>query len=288
MPCFWGKLFVLGDIVYMIACSTEYGDLLISRSTDGGNSFDAPVPLIRGSNGKNGNDGVHKNPQPPVIFNDRIYFSLEWGCWANEQFCHAPMVCSAPLCSDLLNPENWAFTPPKKFERFASELDHLPLNSMTIEGTLVITPKGELYDVLRFSGDRQALCYKVNTNDPHAPLEYACVMPFSANRSKFTIKFDGFSGYYYSVATVIHDEKNHWTRNYLCLLKSKDLRSWENALAIYDKRNCSPQKTGFQYVDFDFYGEDIVFVCRTAINEPNDYHNSNYQTFDTIKNFRSL
>ena len=35
-------------------------------------------------------------------------------------------------------------------------------------------------------------------------------------------------------------------------------------------------------------GEDIIFVCRTALNNPNDYHNSNYQTFDIIKDFRNL
>ncbi|MBQ9117570.1 MAG: hypothetical protein IJY04_11160 [Clostridia bacterium] len=29
-PCFWGKLFIRKDELYMLACSTEYGDLLIS------------------------------------------------------------------------------------------------------------------------------------------------------------------------------------------------------------------------------------------------------------------
>ena len=78
MPCFWGKLFLHKGDVYMLGCSTEYGDLLIGRSTDGGKTFGAPVTLLRGSNGKSGHCGVHKNPQPVFRHKGRIYESLEW------------------------------------------------------------------------------------------------------------------------------------------------------------------------------------------------------------------
>jgi hypothetical protein len=53
-PCFWGKLFVHGGTVYMLSASTEYGDLLIGRSLDGGFTFGEPTVLLRGGNGKNG------------------------------------------------------------------------------------------------------------------------------------------------------------------------------------------------------------------------------------------
>ena len=76
MPCFWGKLFVHRGELYMLACSTEYGDLLIGKSTDGGRTFGAPVTLLRGSNGKNGSTGVHKNPQNIVHYKGRIYETL--------------------------------------------------------------------------------------------------------------------------------------------------------------------------------------------------------------------
>ena len=61
MPCFWGKLFVHKGELYMLSCSTECGDLLIGKSTDAGKTFTTPVALLRGSNEKNGNTGVHKN-----------------------------------------------------------------------------------------------------------------------------------------------------------------------------------------------------------------------------------
>ena len=57
-PCFWGKLFVYNDEVYMISVSTEYGDLLIGKSIDGGKTWCEPVILLRGSNGKKGFAGV--------------------------------------------------------------------------------------------------------------------------------------------------------------------------------------------------------------------------------------
>ena len=77
MPCFWGKLFIHNNELYMISCSTEYGDLLIGKSVDGGKTFTSPTVIMRGSNGKNGQCGVHKNPQNVLVHNNRIYITIE-------------------------------------------------------------------------------------------------------------------------------------------------------------------------------------------------------------------
>ena len=42
------------------------------------------------------------------------------------------------------------------------------------------------------------------------------------------------------------------------------------------------------YVDFEIEGDDIIYLCRTAINRPRTYHDSNYSTFHRIKNFREI
>jgi hypothetical protein len=288
MPCFWAKLFIHKNELYAMACSTEYGDLLIGKSTDGGKTFTTPTTLLRGSNGKAGNDGIHKNPQPPLIYNGRLYQTLEWGSWDNKDFCHAAIVASIDENADLLDAENWSFTPPKQFD--PSEVSHLnlPKCSMTIEGTLVVAPDGKLLNVLRFAGSGHAICYEIDTTNPDAPLKFYGLINFPAHLSKFTIKYDEKSGYYYSVATKIHDKANPTARNLLSLLKSKNLVDWQTVKDIYDYTDCDPKYTGFQYVDYEFNGEDIIFVCRTALNNPNDYHNSNYQTFDIIKDFRNL
>ena len=171
MPCFWGKMFIHKGELYMLSCSTEYGDLLIGKSVDGGKTFSAPDCLLRGSNGKNGNDGIHKNPQNLFVHNGRIYNTLEWGTWANKEYCHAAMVMSCDMNDDLLVPENWSFTPPRKFNpNFAPEVSHLPYCTMTIEGTLVADPGNRLLNVMRFGGDRCVLAYEGNTQDHEAEL----------------------------------------------------------------------------------------------------------------------
>ena len=60
MPSFWGKLFLHRGDVYMLTCSTEYGDLLIGKSSDGGKTFSAPITLLRGLGGKGPKGGIKK------------------------------------------------------------------------------------------------------------------------------------------------------------------------------------------------------------------------------------
>ena len=288
MPCFWGKMFIHKGELYMLSCSTEYGDLLIGKSTDGGKTFSAPVCLLRGSNGKNGNTGIHKNPQNILVHNGRVYNTLEWGTWANKEYAHAAMVMSCDVNDDLLVPENWSFTPPRKFDpNFAPEVSHLPYRTMTIEGTLVEDPQGRLLNVMRFGGDRCVLAYEVSSWDHEAMLTYSHCIPFPANLSKFMMKYDPVSKQYYSIASRLH-ETIETKRNLLSLLSSEDLERWYLVTDLLDYSHQDPTKIGFQYVDFEFEGDDIIFLCRTAINKANSFHNSNYSTFHRIKNFRQI
>ena len=288
MPCFWGKLFLHKGDVYMLGCSTEYGDLLIGRSTDGGKTFGAPVTLLRGSNGKAGQCGVHKNPQPVFRHNGRIYESLEWGAWANKEFCHAAMVMSCDENADLLNPENWHFTPPRKFDHFIPALAELPKATQTIEGTLVLSPEGDLLNIMRFGMHGKVLAYRVNTEDPDAPLTFHSLIDMPTTTTKFAIKHDSVSGYYYSIICRIHPGEGNQRRNLLSLVKSADLRSWALVCDLVDYSHCDGDTHGFQYVDFEMEGADILWLCRTAMNNPHNYHDANYTTFHRILNFRNL
>ena len=71
-------------------------------------------------------------------------------------------------------------------------------------------------------------------------------------------------------------------------MASSDLKSWRVVCDLIDRRYESIEKIGFQYVDFEIEGDDIIYLCRTAINGANNYHDSNYQTFHRIKKFREL
>ena len=288
MPCFWGKMFIHNGELYMLACSTEYGDLLIGKSVDGGRTFSAPVTLLRGTNGKKGNVGVHKNPQNILRHNGRIYETLEWGAWANKEYGHAAMVMSCDEKDDLMVPENWSFTEPRTFEHFAPEVADLPIPTMTIEGTLAVSPDGKLLNLRRFGKRDHAIAYEVNTVDHEAQLTYSHLINFPANFSKFMIKYDKISGKYYSVATRLYEGGHDSARNYLTLMVSEDLVNWQDVCVLQDYRHCHWQEVGFQYVDFEIEGEDIIYLCRTAINGANSFHNSNYATFHRIENFRIL
>ena len=286
MPCFWGKLFIHEGELYMLACSTEYGDLLIGKSQDGGKTFSAPIALLRGSNGKNGNDGVHKNPQNIVRHNGRLYLTLEWGAWKNKAYCHAAMVMSCDENADILIPKNWSFTEPKKFSPAdAPELHGMPECTMTIEGTLVVSPDNKLLSIMRFGKNGHAIVYEVNARKHDSPLEYSYCMSFNANLSKFMIKFDPQSGRYLTIANYIYNDT--CKRNYLVLMESVDLKKWNIVCDLIDFRDFDKNLIGFQYVDFEIENDDIIYLCRTAINNAHSFHDSNYSTFHRIKNFRT-
>ena len=287
MPCFWGKMFIHKGELYMLSVSTEYGDLLIGKSIDGGKTFSAPVCLLRGSNGKGGNSGVHKNPQNMVIYNGRLYASLEWGSWQSP-CSHAAMVMSCDVNDDLLDPASWSFSKPRKFAHFAPEVSEQPMSAFTIEGTLAEDPNGRLVNMMRFQMFGKALVYQVDCEDHDAPLSYLRLMDFPANYSKFMIKKDEVSGYYYSVGTRVNDWSTPHMRNLLSLLRSRDLESWEIVCDLLDYTHMPKNDIGFQYVDFEMEGDDLIYLCRTAINGAHNFNDANYQTFHRIKNFRNL
>lgn len=288
-PSFWGKLFIHNGEVYMLSCSSEYSDLLIGKSVDGGKTFTEPTLLLRGGNGKNDEAGVHKNPQPVVYHNGRIWNTLEWGSWGRGY--HAPMVMSAPIDSDLLDASSWSFSEPIKYD---PSWKGLPEGNSTgnIEGCLVES-QGKLYNIMRYDMSAmtpnygKVIMYKVNDEDPEAPLEYERCIDFPANHSKFEIKYDEVGHKYYSLATRIIDTEHAHARTLLSLMVSDDLINWSVKCDVINKLECDPHKVGFQYVDFIFSGDDILFLCRTAMNGARNHHDTNYQTFHRIPNFRA-
>ena len=284
-PCFWGKMFIYGGDLYMLSCSTEYGDLLIGRSTDCGRTFCEPTILLRGSNGKKGECGIHKNPEPVVEFGGRIWNTLEWGSWGRGY--HAPMVMSAPVGSDILSADSWSFSEPVKYD---PTWDGVPSGPSTgnIEGSLVIRD-GNLYNIMRYDMSKLsrrsglAVVYRVDTDDPESPLTFERCMEFPANNSKFMIKYDERTGKYYSLATRFISQKTAYDRTLLSLMSSDDLMAWNVVCDVVDRRCDDPRKVGLQYTDFIIEGDTIIFLCRTAMNGAASFHDANYSVFDNLK-----
>ena len=214
------------------------------------------------------------------------------------------MSCSVD--SDPLNPESWTFTEPKLFECFVPEIAVLPKFTVPIEGTLVLSVDGKLFNIMRpcsyflpmTIADPEsdlaklvmkgcAISYEVDTKNHSAPLSFSHIIPL-ATFTKFMIKYDSISKKYYSLVCRVHDETKCRARNVLSLFSSDDLKEFTLVTDILDYSDGDSSKIGFQYVDFEIEDDDIIFLSRTALNNANNYHDANYSTFHRIKNFRNI
>lgn len=130
------------------------------------------------------------------------------------------------------------------------------------------------------------LGFLVNTDDPNAPLEYDEAIEFPGNHSKFVIRYDSVSGKYFSVVCYIRGAQHAADRNLCTLLMSDDLKNWEVAVDLVDETQSDPRQVGIQYVDFLFDGDDLLMLCRVAMNGAHNFHDSNYSVFKRVENFR--
>jgi len=279
-PCFWGKMFLVKGALYMLAVSNEYGDILIGRSDDEGETWSMPSVLFRG--GANTKEaGLHRAPMPVLIEGGRVMTDVQYGAWGKHIMTDA--VLSASADSDLLRSENWSCT---RFWRPAME-ESAGMEGVIggIEGSIVKKPDGSIADFLRYA-DGKWLLLNYSPDDEHGDLKFDRLIDFPATASKANVIFDEKSGCYVSLASYMLEEPRT-KRNLLSLLYSKDLINWKLASHILDYRNENPQEIAFQYVDFFIEKEDILFQSRTAFNNAKNFHDSNYATFHRIKNFRS-
>lgn len=292
MPCFWGELFEHRGDIYMLAVSAEYGDLLIGRSTDDGKSFCTPTPLVRGSC-SNYIPGPHKNATAVTEHDGRIWASIEYGAWDEYGGHFYFTFASADANGDLLEPSNWLFSEPLKYS--PEWKGAFPGRTRgALEGNAVVSPDGKLYNILRYETEKTDNHYgkipvlEADTKNPEAPLKFSHFATLEANKSKFEIKRDALSGKYYTIADRIRNGDCTRHRNLLSLFVSDDLRTFRLVKDLIDYTNEDPLMVGVQYCSFVYDGDDILFVCRTAVGGAHSYHDSNYITFHKIKNFRQL
>jgi hypothetical protein len=227
-----------------------------------------------------------------MIHDGRMWFTMEWGAWALGT--HAAMVGSFPVGADPLDASSWLFSEPCPYDPTWEGTGDGP-SAGNIEGTLAVLPDGNLYNIMRYDMGRtkerfgKVLAYRVDTKNPEAKLIYDHAISLPGNHSKFMIRYDEVSGYYYTIICRITDAGKVSDRRLLSLMKSKDCENWELVIDLIDKRaEAAPEDVGFQYPDFFIDGNDILFLCRTAMNGAANFHDSNYSTFHRIRNFRLL
>lgn len=289
-PCFWGKLFCHRGELYMLANSTEYGHLMIGKSQDEGKTWSAPVILLPGA-GLPTSRGPHKAPMPVVELDNRLYTGIDYGSW--ETGGHGSALLSIDADADPMGAENWCLTSPLPFDnRWPGAAEGKSIGA--IEGNAVVGPDGEIYNVLRYQmagvctpAYGKALVLKGNKHQPEAPLTFHSFAEFNGgSNSKFDLVYDEPSGLYWAICSEVVDERTPWQRNVLSLAVSRDLQRFEIVERLLDYRREDPHAVGFQYVSFLIDGEDILYLCRTAINQANNFHDANYSTFHRIERFR--
>ena len=286
----WSKLFWHQGAVHIIGtdhCDSSGGRLngrmVIRRSDDDGRTWSAADTAQTGL--LSDEDGYHTAPTAVVVHAGRIWKGFEFAPRLDRRTWRT-FVISAPVDANLLDRSSW---------RFSQQLDSWD-DYQWIEGNMVTAPDGELVNVLRtndrrhqegYGSEQPAAIVHVSADGTalsHDPV--ADRVAFPGGGTKFTIKRDRASGRY--LALVNPQEGPDRYRNVLALSASDDLRRWRVGKEVL--RHPDPAAHAFQYVDWDFDGEDIVFASRTAYDDDaigaHRAHDANYLTFHRLAQFR--
>ena len=290
---FWSTLFTHRGALYILGADKHHGNAIIRRSTDGGETWTTPVDGTTGLLRDNGD--YHCAPVPVLEHRGRLWRGMEWRnppvAWGiNYRAC----MMSAPVDADLLDAANWTFSEFLPSDRSWNGGDM----GAWLEGNAVVTPGGELVDLLRVqtrSPDERAAIIRIGADGKTASFDPATgFVPFPGGAKKFTIRFDPQSRLYWSLATIVperHRADNPGSiRNTLALTCSPDLTDWTvRCILLYHPDRA---KHGFQYVDWLFEGEDIIAACRTAYDDgmggAHNNHDANFLTFHRFAGFRRL
>lgn len=291
---FWSNLFVHKNVLYLMGTWKHHGNLIIRRSHDGGKSWSEPI------NSKIGllREGeYHTAPMPIIAHNGRLWRGVEYAksnfnVWGKR---YSAMMFSVPENADLMDSVNW------------TETNYLPYDSTYldgkfggwVEGNAVVTPEGKIVDILRVStsenGRDMAAIVNISDDGLKASFDPSIgFMDFVGGAKKFSIRYDNESKRYWTIANMVADEFKSMNaaavRNTLILESSPDMKNWTVHKVLL--RHPDVKKHGFQYIDWQFEGDNIIFLSRTAYDDEfggaHNCHDANYLTFHRIKKFRKL
>lgn len=288
---FWSNLFVHNEVLYIMGTNKHHGNLVIRKSLDGGKTWTIPY------DNKNGlilEGEYHTAPVPVVIHKGRIWRAVEYATakttkWGER---YSAMVVSALVNSDLLDAKNW-----RASNKLCYNPEYLDGNFRAwLEGNVVVTKDGKLLNMLRVHTPDlyKEYCAVVDVSNSGKKIKFDkdnfFQMPGASK--KFTIRYDNNTDKYWSIVNFV-DEANKGTitldriRNEAVLISSKDLKNWnvEKTLLIHPVY----ANHAFQYIDWAFDGDSIVFVSRTAFDDEEGgahrAHDANYLTFHQISKF---
>lgn len=272
----WATVFEQGGTVYLMgAASCGYGDAVIAASTDNGETWTEAVPLLRGA--------YHTGDTPVLVQGGRIYKTYEQNLRPpNWSPFFRPLMISAPIGADLLDPASWTRT--NNVER-----------GSVLEGNPVVGPDGMIWNVMRWNDSRtQAWVTKLDPANPSVLVDAGPVnFPYGVAFSKFFLQWDASSERYLLVGNAETSSTGLITqRNYLNLYESTDLQNWRLVRNLVEddvESNwaTSVAQSAFSQPTAIISGDDLLVVSRTAYDGAANYHNANRFTFHRYDDFRA-
>lgn len=296
---FWANLFEHQGTLYFLGTNAGTGvvarTIVICHSTDQGATWSTPVTLfdedIPGQPVR-----YHGAPTPVVSYNGRLYRGFEaLDTQYNWTRGYRAFVISAAEGSNLMMPSSWKMSTKARY----NEGWDPPGSAETtgwIEGNAVISPAGKLVNVIRVNSvpfvDKAAIL-RVSDNGDSIAFTPDDFIDFPGGLHKFVIRKDEITGVYLTMVNNNTNTAYPQQRNILSLYGSINLRQWYYLETLMEDDqglpfNVSVAKTGFQYADWQFDGNDLIYLVRTSYDGAYNYHNANRITFGKVEDFRSL
>lgn len=292
---FWARIFTHHDNLYVFGVDKHHGNLVIRRSTNQGITWTQPKTSTTGllRKGK-----YHAASTPVVVHQGRLWLACERADGPATEWgkCYGAVLFSAAVDTDLLASASWQESSTQYFNNAYLKGSF----GGFLEGNVVVTPTGAIHNLLRVEDDstyKEKAALMTLERDNHLSFNSDNdFVSFPGGSKKFTVRYDAISGLYISLSNVIaENELNIYSiepdqiRDRVALVVSADLRTWQTVRTVLTATNF--YKFAFQYIDWDFDGDDIIFLSRTAAADwyggARSYHDANFLTFHRIVNFRS-
>lgn len=290
--------FLHKGVLYIMGADKAAGNVVIHASYDNGYTW---TDATDSKNGLLLEGTFHSAPVPVAIWNGRIWRGMETNETNKKVF-----VMSAPVDANLLDASSWTMSNMLIYNKSWAVDGEALKGSQMIEGNVIVTPDNKLVDVLRVDETRYGETMAMVSVKSSKEISFDPTTGFyqlPGGGKKFTVRFDEVSGKYWTITNPVdprlygkvaegyYDNGIHCglLRNRMVLYSSLDLKTWteERVIMAVDE----PFFHGFQYVDWQFDGDDIVSVIRMAAPEerglPNRQHDANMFAFERIENFRT-
>lgn len=291
---FMSNLFVHKGNLYIIGLAGNSGNVVIRKSTDQGLTWTTPTSS---TNGILKVGRFHTAPTPVVSHNGRLWRAMEdvEGDIQTWPKMFRAFMMSVDEDDDLLNAANWLSSNAMPYD--ASYVGGYFYG--WLEGNAVVGPGGNMLNVARvhtFDKYRERVAL-INVNATGSTSSFNATTGFKdfpGGGKKFTIRYDSTSNKYWTLSSYVPvayrgDISLDKVRNTLALCSSTDLVNWDIDSTILNHPDTLYH--AFQYVDWQFDGNDIIAVSRTAYDDglggANSAHNNNYFTFHRITNYQT-